>query len=62
MELLVWLIGCALVALLGINRRIGYLWSFLSCICLSPLIGLIIILCSKKNATEFIEVDNNHKR
>ena len=39
----------ALVALLGRNRKIGYAWSFVLCIVLSPVIGVIIILFSKKN-------------
>lgn len=48
------LIASALVALLGRNRKIGYGWSFFFCFILSPLIGLIIILCSKRKTTEFI--------
>lgn len=48
------LIVSALVALLGRNRKIGYGWSFFFCFILSPLIGLIIILCSKRKTTEFI--------
>ena len=39
----------ALVALLGRNRKIGYAWSFVLCLVLSPIIGVIIILFSKKN-------------
>jgi len=46
----------ALVALLGINRKIGYGWSLFFCVFLSPLIGLIIILCSKKKDVEFVDV------
>lgn len=46
----------ALVALLGRNRQIGYGWSFVLCLFLSPLIGLIIILFSKKKEVEFINV------
>jgi hypothetical protein len=42
------LIVSALVALLGIKRKIGYWWSLFACLFLSPIIGLIIILCSKK--------------
>ena len=30
------------------------------CLFLSPLIGLIIILCSKKKDVEFVEVENRH--
>lgn len=42
-------ITSALVALLGRNRKIGYAWSFVVCLVLSPVIGVIIILFSKKN-------------
>lgn len=49
---------CALVALLGKNRNIGYGWSFVLCFFLSPLVGLIIILFFKKKSdVEFINVD-----
>jgi hypothetical protein len=49
MEKLVFLvIIAALVALLGRNRNIGYGWSFVLCLFLSPIIGVIIILFSKK--------------
>jgi hypothetical protein len=53
--LLINVIICALVALIGRNRNIGYGWGFFFCLFLSPLIGLIIILCSKKKKVEFIE-------
>ena len=47
----------ALVALLGMNRKIGYGWSFVLCLFLTPIVGLIIILFSKKNnSVEFIDV------
>ena len=47
----------ALVALLGKNRKIGYAWSFVLCLVLSAVIGVIIILFSKKNnAVDFAEV------
>ena len=46
----------ALIALIGRNRSIGYGWSFLLCLFVSPIIGLIIILCSKRtNKKEFKE-------
>lgn len=54
-----WIIACLLTALVGRNRKIGYGWTLVFCIFLSPLIGLIIGLCSKKKGTEFIDVDNN---
>lgn len=46
----------ALVALIGKNRKIGYGWSFVLCLFLTPIIGLIIILFSKKNDVEFIDI------
>ncbi len=56
MEIVVLIVGSALIALLGRNRKIGYGWSLVLCLFLSPLIGLIIILCSKKKDVEFIDV------
>lgn len=47
----------ALVAMLGRNRKIGYGWSFVLCLFLSPIIGLIIILLSKKKEVEFVDVN-----
>ena len=47
----------ALVALVGKDRKIGYGWSFVLCLFLSPIIGLIIILFSKKNDVEFIDAN-----
>ena len=51
----------ALVALLGKNRKIGYGWSFVLCLFLTPIIGLIIILFSKKKDVEFIDVPKDDK-
>jgi hypothetical protein len=48
----------ALVGQLGKNRKIGFGWSFALSLFLSPIIGLIITLCSKKNDVEFIDVKN----
>jgi hypothetical protein len=51
----------ALVALLGKNRKIGYGWSFVLCLFLTPLVGLIIIFFSKKNdAVEFVEINKEN--
>jgi len=47
----------ALIALLGRNRKIGYGWSFVLCLFLSPIIGVIIILFSKKvDSVDFVEI------
>lgn len=54
--LILLLIIASLVALLGKDRKIGYGWSLFFCIIFSPIIGLIIILLSKRNKVEFIDV------
>jgi len=61
MEQLIFLvIIAAFVALLGRNRKIGYGWSLILCLFLSPIIGLIIILCSKKkDMVDFVDVEKN---
>ncbi len=56
MEIIFLIIISALVALLGQNRKIGYGWSFVLCLFLTPIIGLIIILFSKKKDVEFIDM------
>jgi len=56
-QLFMAVIISALVALLGRNRKIGYGWSFVLCLFLSPIIGLIIILFSKKvDKVDFIDI------
>lgn len=57
--LLVAVIISALVALIGKDRKIGYGWSFVLCLFLSPIIGLIIILFSKKKDVEFVDANKN---
>lgn len=57
----VWVILSALVALLGRNRNIGYGWSFALCVLISPLIGLIITLLSKKKEA-FVEISNTEEK
>lgn len=46
----------ALVGQLGKKRKIGFGWSFALSLFLSPIIGLIITLCSKKNDVEFVDI------
>lgn len=56
-KIVILVILAALVALLGKDRKIGYGWSFVLCLFLSPIIGVIIILFSKKNdAVDFVDV------
>ncbi|MEQ8324035.1 MAG: hypothetical protein RID18_16290 [Cytophagales bacterium] len=50
----------ALVALIGKDRNIGYGWSFVLCLFLSPIIGLIIILFSKKKDVEFVDAGKDN--
>lgn len=54
------LLVSSLVALLGRNRKIGYLWSFVLCFFVSPLIAVIVIRNSKKKDDDFIEVRNEY--
>lgn len=60
-QIFILVIVSALVALIGRNRKIGYGWSFVLCLFLSPIIGLIIILFSKKKDVEFIDVPKEDK-
>lgn len=50
----------ALVGQLGKNRKIGFGWSFALSLFLSPIIGLIITLFSKKIDVEFVDADKNN--
>jgi len=51
----------ALVGQLGKNRKIGFGWSFALSLFLSPIIGLIITLLSKKNDVEFVDIKKEEK-
>ena len=56
-------IVAALVALLGRNRKIGYGWSFALCLFLSPIVGLIIILFSKKvDSVNFVDIKKQNEQ
>ena len=64
-KIILLVIFAALVALLGKNRKIGYGWSFILCLFLSPILGLIIILFSKKlDSVDFVDLnkDNNQNK
>lgn len=56
MIILIILVIALLIGQLGKNRKIGFGWSFALSLFLSPIIGLIITLCSKKKEVEFIDV------
>jgi hypothetical protein len=57
MVVIILAVFSALVGLIGKNRKIGFGWSFILSLTLSPIIGLIITLCSKKNEVEFVDAD-----
>lgn len=58
MTLVFFFIFAFLIAgLLGSKRKIGFGWSLAACLLLSPLIGLIITLCSSKLPAE--QTSNN---
>jgi len=59
-QILILVIISALVALIGQNRKIGYGLSFVLCLFLSPIIGLIIILFSKKKDVEFVDIKEDN--
>ena len=62
MQIVIWLIVSVLIALLGRNRKIGYGRSLVLCLFLSPIIGLIIILFSKKNdVVDFVDVKKDNE-
>jgi hypothetical protein len=62
-QLFIAVIISALVALLGKDRKIGYGWSFVLCLFLSPIIGFIIILCSKKNdKVNFVDIPKENEQ
>ena len=56
--IVVCVIGSLIIGTIGRNRKIGFGWSFVVSLFLSPIIGLIIVLCSKKNSDrEYIDVE-----
>lgn len=57
-----FLIFALLVGLVGKNRKIGFGWSFILSLFLSPIIGLIITLFSKKKDIDFVDVKENEKQ
>ncbi len=61
--LLLALVLAALVGQLGKNRKIGFGWSFALSLFLSPIIGLIITLCSKKiDSVDFVDVKKENEQ
>ncbi|KGN89304.1 hypothetical protein [Porphyromonas gulae] len=61
--LVIFIIISAGIASLGKDRKIGFGWSFVLCLFLSPVIGLIITLLSKKkNKVDFVDINNTNKK
>lgn len=53
--LFIWIIFCLVIGVMGENRTVGFWGAFLWSLLLSPLIGLIITLCSKSKTQAAIE-------
>lgn len=47
--IILYIIASIVIAYFGSDRRIGFFLTLLACLLLSPLIGLIIMLCSETN-------------
>lgn len=57
---LLFVIGLSiLIGQLGKKRKIGFGWSFALSLFLSPIIGLIITLFSKKKDVDFVDVSKD---
>ncbi len=54
--LFVYALTCAIFALIGKNRTIGYGVTFLLCLLLSPAVGALVASFSEKKAPKFTEV------
>jgi len=50
----------ALVGLLGKSRKIGFGWSFVLSLFLTPFIGLLITIFSSKKDVQFVDADKNN--
>lgn len=46
-----------LVAWMGAKRKIGFGWALFFSLMLSPVVGLIVVLCSRKREPDFVEMD-----
>ena len=55
--IIIYTLIVALIALIGRNREIGYGWAFALTFFLSPIIGLVIVLLSKRKGVNFIETE-----
>lgn len=48
------------VGYLGRNRKIGFGWAFFFAL-INVILGLIIVLCSKKKEVEFVDIEKEDK-
>jgi hypothetical protein len=53
---ILWIVLSILFASLGRNRKIGFGRAFLTCILLTPLIGLIVVLVSEKHSESLMKL------
>lgn len=60
--LLIIAVGLAYgVGCLGRNRKIGFGWAFAFAL-INVILGLIIVLCSKKKDVEFVEMNKEERK
>ncbi|HLS31880.1 MAG TPA: hypothetical protein VK021_13570 [Flavobacteriaceae bacterium] len=50
---------CAIVGFIGNKKEIGFGWSFVLSLFITPIFGLILTLFSKKKDIDFTDVDND---
>jgi hypothetical protein len=58
--IIAFIVFSLLVGMLGDKRKIGFGWSFVLSLFLSPIIGLIITLFSKKKDIEFVDINKEN--
>jgi hypothetical protein len=54
--IILWIVLSMLFASFGRSRKIGFGRSFLICIILSPLVGLIVVLLSEKHSDSLLKL------
>lgn len=50
-EVIIYIVIAVLIANLGSKRKIGYWWSLVAVLLLTPILGLVIVLFSEKTTT-----------
>ena len=56
----IYVLICAICAVNGAVRKIGFLKSFICCLIFSPVVGLLIILLSGKNLHHLVKMRNSY--